>query len=139
MSDDFSRFICSLPSGNLFLADMQHLRGYCILSAIPEVASINDLPITQRTEFLLDMALVGDTLMQLTGAYRINYAIFGNSQPILHAHIVPRFLSEPEEFLHNQPWSYPEIVINKNKFNLKRDEELMMRIASEIKKHQRIR
>ena len=46
--------------------------------------------------------------MKVTGAYRINYAIMGNSDPYLHAHIVPRYSDEPEEYLHDQPWSYPE-------------------------------
>ncbi len=77
---------------------MQYLRGYCILLPDPVVPSLNDLMQPQRTTYLFDMALVGDALMDVTGAYRINYAILGNSDQVLHAHIVPRYLSEPDKF-----------------------------------------
>ena len=50
------------------------------------------------------MALVGDALLEVTGAYRINYAILGNTDPALHAHIVPRFLTEPDEYRKGPPW-----------------------------------
>jgi diadenosine tetraphosphate (Ap4A) HIT family hydrolase len=37
---------------------------------------------------------VGDALKAELGAYRINYETWGNLDPALHTHIVPRFLSE---------------------------------------------
>ena len=82
--------VCRVPSGWVVLADQQYLRGYCILNADPVVASLNELPPAQRAVFLADMATVGDALLEVTGAYRINYAILGNTDPALHAHIVPR-------------------------------------------------
>ncbi|HZU87575.1 MAG TPA: hypothetical protein VFF78_08855, partial [Anaerolineaceae bacterium] len=115
--------VCKMDSGWLVLADMQYLRGYCILMADPVVTSINDLSIEKRAEFLLDMALIGDELMKVTGAYRINYAIMGNSDPFLHAHIVPRNCDEPEEYLHNQPWSYPEEVVSSQRLDMMESKE----------------
>ena len=42
------------------------------------------------------IARVGDALLKVTGAYRINYETWGNLDPAHHTHIVPRFQSEPQ-------------------------------------------
>jgi len=38
--------------------------------------------------FLSDMSRLGDALLKVTGATRINYAIFGNQEAALHAHVI---------------------------------------------------
>ncbi len=60
----------------------------------------------ERTQFLLDMARIGDALLKVSGAARINYAMYGNVEPALHAHVIPRYLDEPEEMRTAQPWAY---------------------------------
>ncbi|HQN43427.1 MAG TPA: hypothetical protein PLA25_04795, partial [Anaerolineaceae bacterium] len=75
-------------------------------------------------------------LGEVTGAYRINYAIMGNSEPVLHAHIVPRYLSEPEELLHGLPWSYPQAQMDAVGFDPVRDQALMQKLAQAIQKRQ---
>jgi len=100
--------ICRVPSGWVALCNMQYLRGYTILLADPVVASINDLDRLKRAEYLGDMTLIGDALLEVTDAYRINYCILGNSDSYLHAHIIPRSMSEPEKFRTGLPWSYPK-------------------------------
>jgi len=126
--------ICRVPSGWVVLCDMQYLLGYAILLPDPVVESLNALNRTQRTEYLCDMALVGDALLEVTGAYRINYAIFGNTDPALHAHIVPRFLTEPDEYRKGPPWSYPKDVVEARMFEYERDKELIQRLAAAILK-----
>ena len=126
--------ICRVPSGWAALCDAQFLRGYTILLADPVVASINDLDRTRRAEFLCDMALIGDALLEVTGAYRINYGILGNSDQFLHAHIIPRTLNEPEEFRKGLPWSYPKDLVDTVIFDPEQDKELMQQIASAIQK-----
>lgn len=133
MSKTNPLFICKLPSGDLFLSDMQFLRGYCILVADPIVTSINDLSEAKRSQFLTDRIKVGDVLLTITDAYRINYAIAGNSDPVLHAHIVPRYPTEPEEYIHGLPWSYPDPVVSKDRFNPDRDGELIKEITRAMK------
>jgi diadenosine tetraphosphate (Ap4A) HIT family hydrolase len=125
--------ICKVNSGWVVLADMQYLRGYCILLADPLVSSINDLDEESRRNFLSDMVLVGDALFKVTGANRINYGIMGNSDPYLHAHIVPRYKDEPDEMLHNHPWAYPaEVMYEGNKFSVEHDGELAHHLADAI-------
>ena len=126
--------ICSAPSGWVFLANMQYLRGYCILQADPIVESLNSLAQEEREQYLRDMAVIGDALLEVTNAYRINYATLGNTEPILHTHIVPRYLDEPEEFRANGPWSYPLEYQASIIFDLERDRELMERIRTAIQK-----
>ena len=121
-----------MESGWVVLADMQYLRGYCILLADPVVTSLNDLAIEARVTFLKDMSLVGDALQKVTGAFRINYAVMGNSDPKLHAHIVPRYLDEPEQYRLNQPWSYPDEIVNGRVFDAELDRELIAQLRKAL-------
>ena len=89
--------ICQMPSGWLVIGDVQPLDGYCLLLADPVAESLNALDQTRRARYLRDMGNIGDALHAVTGAYRINYETWGNSEPALHTHIMPRYLTEPEE------------------------------------------
>jgi diadenosine tetraphosphate (Ap4A) HIT family hydrolase len=113
---------------------MQFLSGYCILLADPPVCTLNDLSRAAREAFLTDMATVGDALTEVTGAYRINYAVAGNTDPWLHAHIVPRYMSEPEALRKGLPWSYPKKQIDTIRFDCARDQQLMQQLREAILK-----
>ena len=118
----------------MVLCTLQFLPGYCILLPDPVVPSLNDLDLSRRAEFLCDMALVGDALLEATGAYRINYAIFGNSDPALHAHVVPRYLWEPEDLRKGPPWAYEQDARCARRFDPPRDRALIDQIAQAIRK-----
>ncbi len=122
--------ICQVHSGWVFLCNLQFLRGYCILQSDPSVESINALDAAGQTQFLSDMVLVGDALLSVTGAYRINYFIGGNSDPVLHAHIVPRYLNESDDLRKGLPWSYPNAEINS--FDYERDKTLIEALRQTI-------
>jgi diadenosine tetraphosphate (Ap4A) HIT family hydrolase len=126
------KVVCRLPSGWVFLCDRQYLSGYAILTADPMVASINDLDEAGRAAFLCDMARVGDALIAVCGAHRVNYAVMGNSDAYLHAHIVPRYLDEMDDVRHDHPWSYPHAVIDGRPFDAQRDRDLMRRLAGAL-------
>jgi diadenosine tetraphosphate (Ap4A) HIT family hydrolase len=98
--------ICRLPSGWAVLGDVQVLPGWCILLADPVAASLNDLDDARRAEFLRDMTRLGDALLHVTSAERINYEILGNSEPELHAHVIPRYATEPPERRRLPAWFY---------------------------------
>jgi diadenosine tetraphosphate (Ap4A) HIT family hydrolase len=124
--------VCRVPSGWVVLCDTQFLYGYSVLLPDPLVASLNDLSPEKRAEYLCDMALVGDALIEVTGAYRINYAILGNSEPVLHAHIIPRFMNEPEEYRKNVPWSHPDSVKASMLFDYERHKPLIEQLKKAI-------
>jgi diadenosine tetraphosphate (Ap4A) HIT family hydrolase len=89
--------ITRMASGWLVIGDHQVLPGYCLLLGDPVVESLNGLDEESRIRYSLDMIRIGDALITVTGAFRINYLTLGNLEPALHTHIVPRYLSEPED------------------------------------------
>jgi diadenosine tetraphosphate (Ap4A) HIT family hydrolase len=97
--------IAKLPSGWVIMGERQVLPGYCLLLPDPVVPHLNALAADARAQFMFDMALVGDVLLAITAAARINYAIYGNVDPALHAHIFPRDSAEPENTRTAQPWA----------------------------------
>jgi diadenosine tetraphosphate (Ap4A) HIT family hydrolase len=84
----------------------QFVPGYLLLLPDPVVPDLNALGAENRAQFLLDMAHLGDALIRATAPLRINYAIFGNLEPALHAHVIPRYRSEPEHLRTQHPWNY---------------------------------
>lgn len=101
------KMIMRLKSGFAVMSDSQFLPGYCLLLAYPEVKSLNDLSADARIAFLHDMALLGDAVQRATECKRVNYGIYGNQDPFLHAHVVPRFEEEAPELATVPPLSYP--------------------------------
>lgn len=131
--------VCRVPSGWLEMSKSQFLRGYCILRSEPVVSSINDLDTAQRAQFLLDMTMIGDAIMEVTGAYRMNYFMAGNFDPVLHAHIVPRYLSEPDQYRKGLPWLYPGFEDEAARLDCLRDAPLIRAIEKAVQKHMQIR
>ncbi len=98
--------VARLASGWLVLGDPQVITGYCLLLSDPVVPDLNALAPTPRARFLADMAAAGDVLKAVLGATRVNYAIYGNVEPALHAHLFPRRADEPSHLLTAQPWAW---------------------------------
>ena len=99
-------FVARLASGWAVLSERQVLPGYCLLLPDPVVPTLNALTGAARASFMADMAALGDAVLAATSAARINYAIFGNLDPALHAHVIPRYQDEPAELRTAQPWAY---------------------------------
>ncbi len=100
------RVIGRLESGWAVLGERQFLPGYALLLPDPVVPSLNALDAPGRARFLLDLARLGDAVLAVTGALRINYAMLGNLEPALHAHVIPRYAEEPEALRTAHPWAY---------------------------------
>jgi diadenosine tetraphosphate (Ap4A) HIT family hydrolase len=100
------RVIARLFSGWAVFGEQQFVRGYALLLPDPVVPNLNSLGARERIAFLSDMSRLGDALLKVTGAARINYAIFGNQEPALHAHVIPRYPDEPDELRTAHPWAY---------------------------------
>ena len=124
--------VCRMPSGWTVMGDSQLLRGYCLLLSDPVVPDLNALSGSERAQFLSDMAILGDAILEVTGAVRCNYEILGNQDPALHAHIFPRFDTEPAEFRTLPPMFYPAEQRSAVPFDATRDRDLMQKIAEAI-------
>ncbi len=98
--------IARLASGWAVMGDPQVLRGYCLLLPDPVVPQLNAMAEGSQAQFLSDMAGLGQAVLVATGALRINYAMFGNLEPALHAHVFPRYVTEPAGLRTAHPWAY---------------------------------
>jgi diadenosine tetraphosphate (Ap4A) HIT family hydrolase len=100
------RVAAKLTSGWVLFGERQFVRGYVLLLPDPVVPSLNALGAQERSQFMVDMARLGDALLKVTNALRSNYAILGNVEPALHAHVIPRYADEPEAQRLAHPWTY---------------------------------
>lgn len=98
------RVITRMSSGWAVLGDPQITTGYCLLLPDPVVPDLNALSGDARRQFLDDMASLGDAVLAVTGAERINYEILGNVEPALHAHVIPRHGSEDPALRTKPVW-----------------------------------
>lgn len=126
--------IAKLPSGFAVMGDSQFLPGYCLLLAYPQVGKLNDLQGAARTQFLEDMARLGDAILGATAAVRINYSIYGNLDPFLHAHLFPRYESEAAELATIPPMSIPAEIRGHadHAFDATKHGELMLAIRDRL-------
>jgi len=99
--------IAKMKSGFAVIADNQFLPGYCILLSYPNSASINDLPMEDRKQYLLDMTLIGDAIIEVCNPLRLNYSTLMNLDHFLHTHIEARYEWEPDEYRCRPSWFYP--------------------------------
>jgi diadenosine tetraphosphate (Ap4A) HIT family hydrolase len=125
--------VCQVPAGWVVMSDEQYTPGCCLLLPDPVVTDLNSMNADARREFLEDMVLVGDALLEVTDAYRINYEILGNTSPALHAHIVPRYMSEPENLRKKPAFLYYEVEKKfPPRFDPERDAPLMRKLSNAI-------
>ena len=124
--------IARARSGWFVLGEVQRVEGCCLLLPDPVVPSLNDLAGEARARFLLDMVGLGDVLLEATEAWRINYEILGNLEPALHAHVVPRYPSEPEERRVRPIWDYDERTAAR--FDPARHGALLARLAEGLRR-----
>ena len=127
------QLIARVHSGWLVMGDVQFVRGYCLILPDPVVPDLNHMSMENRVTFLREMSIVGDALLELTNACRINYEILGNLEPALHGHIFPRYKDEPEHLRTSPVWLYD--WKNALAFNLDTEIELMEELRAYLAKN----
>ncbi len=103
---NYELMIAPMPSGWAIMGGSQFLKGYSLLLPDPVVPHLNAMESPHRDQFLKDMATLGDAVLAVTGGVRINYAMFGNTEPALHVHVIPRYADEVPELRNAHPWTY---------------------------------
>jgi diadenosine tetraphosphate (Ap4A) HIT family hydrolase len=104
--------LARLPAGFAVIGDVQWLPGYCVLLADdPAVTRLTDMPRPKRASFLHSMDLLGEAVelacAQADPAFcRVNLEILGNTDPVLHAHVWPRYDWEPASRIGSPVWLY---------------------------------
>ena len=125
------RVVCRVTSGWVVLGESQFLRGYSLLLPDPVVPHLNAMDDATRQTFLHEMTLVGDALLELTDAVRMNYEMLGNLEPALHAHVFPRYADEPAELVTKPVWFYDWNA--GPMFDAERDADLMAAMAEYLR------
>lgn len=88
--------IAKLETCWVFAVEQPFTHGHCMTLADPVVFSVNDLSEDLRMKYFRDVCRVGDALMELNGAYRINYETLCNVAQSLHSHVIPRYMTEAD-------------------------------------------
>ncbi len=128
---DNPRVIRRMGSGWAVLGAHRYFPGYSLLLPDPVVPHLNAMEESARALFLAEMALLGDAVLRVTGAVRINYEMLGNLEPALHAHVFPRRDDEPEHLRAKPPWFSP-IDDPQYAFDPARDADTIRRIGEAL-------
>ncbi len=131
--------LAKLPQSFAVIGDTQFLPGYCVLLVDdPTINRLTDLPKAQRLEFLDGMDTLGQAVETAcratdTSFRRMNYEILGNTDPLLHAHLFPRYEWEPPEHIGRPAWLYnPEQFYAAEAALAPRHDGIRTRIVAEL-------
>ncbi|WHU48682.1 diadenosine tetraphosphate hydrolase [Gordonia sp. L191] len=106
--------LAELDAAFAVIGDLQFLPGYSLaLTKSPGVERLSSLPRSERLRFLADVDLIATAVETVCAAHdpgfrRMNIEILGNTHPILHAHIWPRYTWEPADRVGMPVWCYPQ-------------------------------
>ncbi len=126
--------ITKMESGWVVLGDNQTISGYCLLLADPIIDDLSKLDTDKRKQFLLDMTVIGDALMNVLNVKKINYSILDNLDIGLHAHIHPRYDWEKKEFKTYPPWKYNFMKVPIVQFDIEKNDVLIQKLRHEIER-----
>ena len=96
-----------MRSGFAVIGDHQFLPGYCLLLGYPQASSLNELSMEARKQYLVDMSLIGDAIIEVCNPLRMNYSTLMNLDHYLHTHIEARYEYEPDELRNRPTYFYP--------------------------------
>lgn len=123
--------IAKLETCWVVAAEQPFTVGHCMTMADPVVFSVNDLSEELRMKYFRDVCRVGDALLKIKGAYRINYETLCNVAQALHSHIIPRYMTEPEIKRRERPAiAYPANQIKV--FDPVDEQEFILKMKSEL-------
>ena len=99
--------VTRMQSGFAVMGDHQFLPGYSLLIAYPVVDDLEALALEHRLTFLRDMSLLGQAVTEVCNPLRMNYSIYGNYDPFLHAHVRARYAWKNDGFRKGPFDRYP--------------------------------
>ncbi len=95
-----------LSVSSLGLYSDSRFPGRTILRLDQHFDQLDEIPADLSAAFFDDVQQTVWRLKEYTGALRVNLAILGNSEPHIHAHLIPRKpIQEPEP--NKSPWDDP--------------------------------
>jgi diadenosine tetraphosphate (Ap4A) HIT family hydrolase len=124
--------VANLSVSSLGIYDDARFSGRSILTLSDHYDDMIDVPEGILNSFLCDSRKAINAIMKATGCTRVNFAILGNRESHVHAHLIPRY-PEKEEFPDCSPWND-----NRAKTGLSKDELdfLRSKIAVSLQGHE---
>jgi diadenosine tetraphosphate (Ap4A) HIT family hydrolase len=71
------------------------LKGTCYLITKEHYVELFDMGDDALLGFMKEVQMAARVLKEVTGAFKINYEIHGNTAPHLHLHLFPRYRGDP--------------------------------------------
>ena len=84
--------IAPLSVSTLYLFKEQTHRGRCVVAYRTHVNELFELPDSELTLFMRDVARAARTLKVAFGPGKINYGAYSDKLPHLHFHLVPKYI-----------------------------------------------
>jgi len=122
--------IAELSCSTLGLYDDARFPGRCLLVLHEHVEDLTTLPTAIAHHFLDDLRAAERAIRVVTGAGRMNWAVLGNVEPHLHAHLVPRTTGGATATL--SPWEHP---LTATRLQPERRDQLMRFLSAEVAHH----
>lgn len=83
--------ICDLKASSIFLCKDQTLPGRCTIMYKDHYDEIYQIPKEDRDEYMDDVCALAETIQELFGADKINYAIYGDEVTHVHYTLCPKY------------------------------------------------
>lgn len=94
---DFAVKVCDLsPYSSLYLFKEQSHPGRVVVAYNDHISEISDLSQEQLKGYIADVARIGRLIHKMFKPDKINYAAFGDLNPHLHFHLVPKYKDDFE-------------------------------------------
>lgn len=83
--------LCELPNSTVYLFRDQRYYGRCVVAFRGyHAAELFELETTELFGYISDVASVAKAVKAVSGAAKINYAIYGDLAQHVHVHVVPK-------------------------------------------------
>jgi len=80
-----------MKAGTLYLFKDQAHKGRCVLALKDHKKELCECTDQERADYMEDLARASGAVKELWGCTKLNLASFGDSNPHLHFHIVPKY------------------------------------------------
>ena len=95
--------IVNLRETIVALRDDQFFPGWTVLALKRHEVEMYDLTPEERTRVMEDVTDVARALAEVFQARKMNYALYGNQDPHMHWHVIPRLADDPAPL--ETPWN----------------------------------
>lgn len=89
--DSMMEKLCDLPASTVYLFKDQKYYGRCVVAfRLYHAQELFELKSQDLSDYMKDVARTAKAVMTVSGADKLNYAIYGDKMPHVHVHIVPK-------------------------------------------------